>query len=113
MDVIRTSAGWKLVNLQNVALHAKTDGVWMEVDGRKVGFARRKLTTFGSMVNGRVRLEKLGPEIKFEYDGKSAAARFKGRPMVEFMQVQGDELEIRYAQSKDEKHFYRMKLEGR
>jgi len=55
-------------------------------------------------------LGKDGPIIKFEYDGRSAVARFKGHPAIELLQVNGEELEIQYVQSKDEKHVYRMNL---
>ena len=102
----------KLLGLQNVVLEADCGAFGVDVDGRKIALSECLMNTFGSMVNLRGKLDGGGPEIKFEYDGKSAVARFKGRPMIEFMQVQGDELEIRYAQSKDEKHFYRMRLKG-
>ena len=96
----------------NVALGTGNGAVWMEVDGRKLDFVDCMLNTFGSMVNLRGKLGTLGPDIKFEYDGRSVVARFKGRPVIELMQVQGDELEIRYAQSKDEKHVYRTNLKS-
>ena len=105
--------GKRPVNLQNVNLEADDGAVWIDIDGRRIALSECLMSTFGSMVNLRGKLSTGGPELKFEYDGKSAAARFKGRMMIEFMQVQGEELEIRYAQSKDERHLYRMELKGR
>ena len=95
------------LNLQNLSLGASAGAAWMEIDGRKIPFSDYKMTTFGSMVNLLAEIEG-GPSVKFEYDGRSAVARFKGHPAIEFLQVSGDELEIRYAQSKDEKHVYRV-----
>lgn len=104
--------GSKSLNLQNMTLVGEADDVWMEVDGRKIRFARRKMTTFGSMVNLAVEIFEGGPSVKFEYDGRSAVARFKGHPVIEFMQICGEELEIQYLQSKDEKHIYRLNLKN-
>lgn len=96
--------GKKLLNLQNVKLGTDGGALWMDVDGRRVRLFELEMTTFGSLVNLTGSLSKMEPEIKFEYDGKSAIARFKGHPLIEYMQVHGDELEIRYAQSKNERH---------
>lgn len=111
-DFIKDFGERKPLNLQNVNIGMDGDLVWMDVDGRRIVLSECLLNTFGSMVNLRGKLGKSEPEIKFEYDGKSALARFKGRPLIEFMQVQGDELEIRYAQSKNEKHVYRTNLKS-
>ena len=102
----------KSLQLANAMLGCEGELAWVEVDGRDVPLSEPQMNTFGSMVNLRGKLEEVGPEVKFEYDGRLAIARFKGRPMIEFMQVQGDELEIGYAQSKDEKHVYRMNLKS-
>jgi hypothetical protein len=102
--------GRKPLQLANVMLGCEGESVWVEVDGRHLLLSEPVMNTFGSMVNLRGKLRKDGPQIKFEYDGRSAVARFKGHALIELMQFQGDELEIRYAQSKDDKHFYRMRL---
>lgn len=99
---------WSL-NLKNVKLGTSGDGVWMEVDRRRIRLSRCMMNTFGSMVNVRGHLEDES-EIKFEYDGKSGVAGFRGHPAIESMQVYGDELEVCYVQSKSEKHAYRIKL---
>ncbi|MDG6951621.1 MAG: hypothetical protein JRN12_07255 [Nitrososphaerota archaeon] len=109
-DLAADFNGLKPLQLANVMLGCEGESVWVEVDGRRLFLSEPVMNTFGSMVNLRGKLGKDGPEIKFEYDGRSAVARFKGHALIEFMQFQGDELEIRYAQSKDEKHFYRMRL---
>ncbi len=102
----------KPLNLANLALESEGGDVWMEVDGSRLQLSDCRLATFGSMVNLVARIEEKSPEIKFEYDGKSSAARFKGHPLIEFIQINGDELSIRYAQSKDERHVYTMNLKG-
>ncbi len=112
LDFVKDFEESKPLNLANVKLGVDGEAIWMDVDGRRIVLSECLLNTFGSMVNLRGKLGNGKPEIKFEYDGKSAAARFKGRPLIEYVQVQGDELEIKYAQSRAEKHFYRVNLKG-
>ncbi|MDG6941295.1 MAG: hypothetical protein JRN34_00005 [Nitrososphaerota archaeon] len=102
----------KPLGLQNVRLGTCGDSLMLDVDGSRIGLSETTMSTFGSMVCLRGRLERSPLLIKFECDGMSATARFKEHPMIELMQVQGDELEIRYAQSKDEKHTFRMKIQN-
>ena len=111
-DFVKDFGNNRPLSLVNMNLGVNDGAVWMDVDGRRIVLLECLMNTFGSMVNLRGKLAKDGPEIKFEFDGKSAVVRLKGRPTVEYMQVHGDELEIRYAQSKDEKHFYRMNLKS-
>lgn len=102
--------GSKPMGLENMKLGTDGQSAWMSVDGKRVDLTGCQVDTFGSMGNLRCKLGDDGPDIKFEYDGRSSVARFKGRPLIEFMQVTGDELEIRYAQSREEKHAHRMLL---
>ena len=101
----------KGLNLANLRLGTDGRTAWMEVDGRRIEILDSKLTTFGSMVNLLGTIGKEGPDIKFEYDGRVAVARFKGHPQIELVQIIGDELQIRYAQSKDEKHTCSVKMQ--
>ena len=101
----------KGLSLANLRLGTDGRATWMEVDGRRIEILDGKLSTFGSMVNLLGTIGKEGPDIKFEYDGRVAVARFKGHPQIELVQISGDELEIRYAQSKDEKHTYSVKMQ--
>nr|WP_276977575.1 hypothetical protein [Ferrimicrobium acidiphilum] len=103
--------GAKGLSLANLRLGTDGSAAWMEVDGRRIQMLDTKLTTFGSMVNLLGTIGKEGPDIKFEYDGRVAVARFKGHPQIELVQIIGDELQIRYAQSKDEKHACSVKMQ--
>lgn len=111
-DFARDFDAKRPINLTNVRLGTNASAFWMDVDGRRIGLLEPLMNTFGSMVNLKGRLGRNEPVIKFEFDGKSAIARFKEHPMIELMQVLGEELEIRYSQSKDEKHVYRMTLKN-
>lgn len=100
----------KCEHLQNVRLEGEEDRLFVEVDGRKVELEGHRLSTSGHqvMLSG-----KLGGEADFkvEFDGRKETVRFgRGYP-VEGMKMEGDELVVSYAQSRNEKHNHRIYLE--
>jgi len=100
----------KCEHLGNVKLELGDGEMVLAVDGRKIPFDDRRLSTNGSeaVLKGKIGDES---DFKVSFDGNRTTARFgRGYP-VDGMKMEGDELVVSYSQSRNERHEHRMYLE--
>jgi hypothetical protein len=100
----------KCEHLQNARLERIEDKMFVEVDNRRIELQDYRLATSGSHVVMKGKLEGES-DCKFEFDGRRASVRFGRDYPVEGMRMEGDDLVVKYAQSKNEKHEHRLHLE--
>ncbi|MDG7011842.1 MAG: hypothetical protein JRN11_06070 [Nitrososphaerota archaeon] len=100
----------KCEHLQNVRLEHEEGKMFLNVDGRQVELEGYKMSTSGSRL---VLRGKLGgkDDCKLEFDGYRAAVKFGRDYPVEGMRMEGDELVVKYVQSKNEVHEHRQSLD--
>jgi len=100
----------KCEHLENVRLEHANEKLFLNVDDRRVELEDYRLSTSGSHAILRGKLD--GEDgCKIEIDRRRASVRFGRDYPVEGMRMDGDELVVRYAQSKNEMHEHRMYLE--
>lgn len=97
-------------HLQNVRLEHEEDKVLLRVDDRRVEVEEYRLSTSGSHVIMRGKLDG-EDSCKIENDGRHSSFRFGRDYPVEGMKMEGDDLAVRYSQSWNEKHEKRLHLE--
>lgn len=100
----------KCEHLQNVRLEREEGKMFLNVDGRQVELEGYKMSTSGSHLVLRGKLEGKD-DCKLEFDGHRAAVRFGRDYPVEGMRMEGDELVVKYVQSKNEVHEHRQSLD--
>jgi len=100
----------KCEHMENVRLEHADEKLFLNVDERRVELEDYRLSTSGSHAVLRGKLDE-EDSCKIEFDGRRAAVKFGRDYPVEGMRMEGDELVIRYAQSRDVKHEHRMYLE--
>jgi hypothetical protein len=99
----------KCEHLQNVRLEHAKDRMFVVVDERRVELSNHRLTTSGAHA---VLRGKLGDDnCKIEFDGRRVSVKSARDYPVEMMRMDGDELVVRYSQSRSEKHEHRTYLE--
>jgi hypothetical protein len=84
--------------------------MFVNVDDRRVELEDFRLNTSGANVILRGKLDG-EDSCKIEFDGQRASIRFGRDYPVEGMRMEGDELVVRYAQSRSEEHERRIPLE--
>ena len=100
----------KCEHLQNVRLEHEDGKMFLNVDGCQVELEGYKMSTSGSHLVLRGKLEGKD-DCKLEFDGHRAAVKFGRNYPVEGMRMEGDELVVKYVQSKNEVHEHRQSLD--
>lgn len=97
-------------HMKNVRLEHENGKMFLNVDERRVELEGWRLSTSGSHVVLRGKLEG-EDSCKVEFDGRRASVRFGRDYPVEGMRVKDDVLSVKYEQSRSEKHEARLHLE--
>jgi hypothetical protein len=100
----------KCEHLDNIGLEHAEERMFLNVDNRRVELENYRLSTSGSHVILRGELYGEG-RCKIEFDGRRASVMFARDYPVEEMRMEGDDLVVRYAQSRSEKHESRLYLD--
>jgi hypothetical protein len=99
----------KCEHLQNVRLEHSDGRMFVNVDERRVELEEHRLSTSGSHVIMRGKLNG-EDDCKIEFDGRRASIKFGRDYPVEGMRMEGNNLVVGYSQSKTEKHEHRVML---
>jgi hypothetical protein len=97
-------------HLENVRLEHTDEKMFVVVDDRGVELTDHRISTSGAHAVLRGDLDG-DDRCKIEFDGLRASVKFGRDYPVEGMRMEGDELVVRYAQSRNEKHEHRLYLE--
>lgn len=97
-------------HMQNVRLEHEEGRMFLNVDDRRVELEDYKMSTSGSHLVLRGKLEG-EDSCKLEFDGRRASVKFGRDYPVEGMNVKDDVLSVKYEQSRNEKHEARLQLE--
>lgn len=108
--MVRDFERGKCEHLQNVRLEHEGGKMFLNVDGLQVELEGYKMSTGGSHLVLRGKLEGKD-DCKLEFDGHRAAVKFGRDYPVEGMRMEGDELVVKYVQSKNEVHEHRQSLD--
>jgi hypothetical protein len=108
--LVRDFERGKCEHLENVRLEHTDGRMFVNVDDRRVELEEYRLSTSGSHVIMRGKLDG-EDNCKIEFDGRRTSVRFGRDYPVEEMRREEDELVVRYVQSKNEKHEKRLYLE--
>ena len=97
-------------HLANVRLDRVEEKVFLSVDGRSVELEEHRMSTSGSHVIMRGKLDG-EDRCKIEFDGHRSSVRFGRDYLVERMRMEEDGLTVRFSQSWNELHERRIFLE--
>ena len=108
--MVRDFERGKCEHVQNVGLEHEEGKMFLNVDGHRVELEGYRMSTSGSHLVLRGKLEG-EDSCKLEFGGHRAAVKFGRDYLVEGMRMEGDELVVKYVQSKNEVHEHRQSLD--